>query len=382
MAEDKSTDSTGAPAATDGEVINLEDLVRDLGSAAPGAGDIVMSMSPAKAPAVPAPEAPSATKESIEESAVTAAPEPVSPTVDEVALAAQVDEALAIEAPDLMLEVAEMRASKALNADGVSAAIDSENLALNAKPKGLKNIIRARVMAWDLKLRAFLRSGKEIATRLARDSKGFLKEVAQGLKAKLIVSLKAAKVTWVERIKRALALPAMQKLVYLLSAVVIGLAVFTGYLTLKGRLLPNPKREWVASFTDVADGVFTYEESAGFEDFNDPLHHPEFVVLFDRIVVNLTRTEGASPDARPMAAMELYIQTDNQDAAIELKDRKVEVQDTVSRAVERMTYPVLSSEDGKAKLKLLIRKELNEKLVKGRVRRVYLKTIVLNPEET
>jgi hypothetical protein len=212
MAEDKSSDSAGTPAATDGEVINLEDLVRDLGSASPGAGDIVMSMSPAKAPAVPAPEAPSATKESIEESAVPAAPEPVSPTVDEVALAAQVDEALAIEAPDLMLEVAEMRASKALSADGVAAAIDSENLALNAKPKGLKNIIRARVMALDLKLRAFLRSGKEIAARLARDSKGFLKEVAQGLKAKLIVSLKAAKVTWIERIKRALALPAKQKL--------------------------------------------------------------------------------------------------------------------------------------------------------------------------
>lgn len=284
----------------------------------------------------------------IDEAVVSAAPEPSPPTVDDVALAAQVDEALAIEAPDLMLEVAEMRASKALSADGVAAPIDSENLVLNAKPKGLKNIIRAQVMAWDLKLRAFLRSGREITTRLARDSKGFLKEVAQGLKAKLIVSLKAAKVTWVERIKRALALPAKQKLVYLLSAVVIGLAVFTGYLTLKGRLLPNPKREWVASFTDIADGVFTYEESAGFEDFNDPLHHPEFVVLFDRIVVNLTRTEGASPDARPMAAMELYIQTDNQDAAIELKDRKVEVQDTVSRAVERMTYPVLSSEDGKA----------------------------------
>lgn len=381
MAEDKSIDPKGAPAATDGEVINLEDLVRDLGSAAPGAGDIVMSMSSVTAPPpVSEPVASGVAQESIVEPVAPA--DPVPPTVDEVALAAQVDEALAIEAPDLMLEVAEMRASKALSADGVAAEIDSENLALNAKPKGLKNIIRARVMAWDLKLRALLRNGKEIASRLARDSKGLLKEVAQELKAKLIVSLKAAKVTWTERIKRALALPAKQKLVYLLSVGVIALAGFTGYLTLKGRLLPSPKREWVASFTEIADGVFTYEESAGFEDFNDPLHHPEFVVLFDRIVVNLTRTEGASADARPMAAMELYIQTDNQDGAIELKDRKVEVQDTVSRAVERMTYPVLSSEEGKAKLKLLIRKELNEKLVKGRVRRVYLKTIVLNPEET
>ncbi len=365
MAEDKSIDSAAAPAATDGEVINLEDLVRDLGSPSSAGGEIGAAPNQNSAgsklnPAEPAP-----------------------PTADEAALAAQVDEALAIEAPDLMLEVAEMRASNALApGQGTTVAIDSESIAVNSKPKGFKNIVRAKVMAWDLKFRAVLRSGKDVAARFAKDGKGFLKEVAHGLKVKLIVSFKAARVTLAERRARAASLPPVQKFVYLFSAIVFGLALLTGYLTFKGGLLPSPKREWVASFVEIADGVFTYEESAGFEDFNDPLHHPEYVVLFERIVVNLARSETASAEARPMAALELYIQTENQEAAIELKDRKVEVRDTVGRAVERMTYSELSSEEGKAKLKLLIRKELNEKLIKGRVRRVYFKTIVLNPEET
>jgi len=109
-------------------------------------------------------------------------------------------------------------------------------------------------------------------------------------------------------------------------------------------------------------------------------------VLLDRVVVNLTRENPDDPRASElpsaMAAMDLYLQTDNRESAVEIKDRNVEVRDTVGRALERLTYSSLASEEGKAKLKLIIRKELNEKLIKGRVRRVYIKTIVLNPDET
>jgi flagellar basal body-associated protein FliL len=171
-----------------------------------------------------------------------------------------------------------------------------------------------------------------------------------------------------------------QRFSILLAFAFVGALILVVAKMYQGKLLPKTEREWIASFEEKADGVFTYERTDPFEDFNDPILHPEFVVVIERVIVNLARTPEAEEGSNPMAAFEFYIQTDNQESAIEVKDRNIEIRDVLARAVERMTYPELATEDGKQKLKLVLRKDLNLIMTKGRVRRVFLKTIVLNPE--
>lgn len=404
MAEEKKPgdDVNESPVSASDDLINLEDLVKNIdtaepaGAPAPSVG-IVRSMSdpmasetPGAAVGVAPTDAPVS---AASESAVATSPgatggpgevlESLSPE--------KVDEILSIEAPELMAQIQEMRADKSLPTgdEAIDKFIEVETIeALNKanKPKTLRARIRAQVSLISLKFKAVTHGIADFAKRIARDGKGYARETALQLKSKTLVGLKALRINTMERIKRAAAVPNSQKLAFLMGCVALGLAVFAGYQTWRGKLLPEAKREWIASFADVADGTFSYKPDDPFEDFNDSLHHPEFVVLVERLVVNLKRENPNDPRVNelpsPMAAFDLYLQTDNQESAVEIKDRLVEVRDTIGRAVERLTYSALASEEGKAKLKLIIRKDLNEKLIKGRIRRVYLKTLILNPDET
>jgi flagellar basal body-associated protein FliL len=80
-----------------------------------------------------------------------------------------------------------------------------------------------------------------------------------------------------------------------------------------------------------------------------------------------------------MGVFAFYIETSNQESAVELKDRDGEARDVISRTLEQMSAEGLSSVDGKEKLKIVIRKNLNSILTRGQVRRVFIKNIVLKP---
>ncbi len=293
----------------------------------------------------------------------------------------QIEELLMTESPELASEIAAIREVATGGDQDAINSLDQEDAVLGQALKGQSRMtIRERVRFQLLKLVGVAKSAKDLAKHSATDMKGVLRELAVRSKVSLVSWLTNRRAELNVVFKWLDSRSAGQKASLIFSVLALLGLIYIAGNTIRGTLLPKTEKPWVANFADYADGVFTYGPEGPFEDFNDPLLHPEFVILIERIVVNLARSEEARDSDNPMAAFELYLQTDNQEAAIEIKDRTVEIKDSLSRAVERMTYLDLAGEEGKAKLKLLIRRDLNGVLTKGKVRRVFFKTIVLNPE--
>ncbi|MES2856771.1 MAG: flagellar basal body-associated FliL family protein [Bdellovibrionota bacterium] len=169
-------------------------------------------------------------------------------------------------------------------------------------------------------------------------------------------------------------LPRASKLL-LVGVVLLGAAsVAVGIFTFKKQLLPSFQNEFMTSFARVADTEFTFEEGAGWENLNDPFLHPEHIVLIDRIIANLKSRSG-----NPMTMLELFIETSSQEAAVELRDREAEARDVIGRTLNQMPYDEIVTVDGKNKVKVFLRKDLNSIMTKGRIRRVFFKSIILKP---
>ena len=64
---------------------------------------------------------------------------------------------------------------------------------------------------------------------------------------------------------------------------------------------------------------------------------------------------------------------------IEIHDREKEVIQAVQTAIGAFTYEELSSTAGKNKVKLAVRKEINNFLNRVRVKRVLFKSVILKP---
>lgn len=167
------------------------------------------------------------------------------------------------------------------------------------------------------------------------------------------------------------------------SKLMLWLAIFSGLFAVlavaigfSGSVTIDVGPKYLKSFADIADEKFVYDESEPLEDFTDPLFHPEHIVTMDRIMVNLRRPRNA-PEGNPMGFFDFYLEASNQEGAVELKDREGEVRDLIGRTLEQLTYEELITLAGKEKMKLALRKNLNNFLTRGQVRRVYLKNIVL-----
>lgn len=382
MAEDVNSSNKGGD--QDG-VIDLETLVRDIDTGTDPSGEPISRLASSELnetdPVQPSPKIqsksslPETSAANEVESAVSI--EPMGTLAGAVS-EDEIDAVLLLESPELAIEMASIRdvAKSAGQAESPSALDGDSSLAA----VGGRLTIRQRLGFQILKLVSVIRRCKDFGKRAMGDSKGLLRELLAQAKVSAINSVHTRKEQLAAGFFWFKSRTWQQRISILLAFAVLGLLLVVVAKISQGKLLPKTEREWIASFEEKADGVFTYERTDPFEDFNDPILHPEFVVVIDRVVVNLARTPEAEAGANPMAAFEFYIQTENQDAAIEVKDRNIAVRDVLARAVERMTYPELASEDGKQKLKLILRKDLNLIMTKGRVRRVYLKTIVLNPE--
>jgi flagellar basal body-associated protein FliL len=292
----------------------------------------------------------------------------------------ELDSILVMESPELAAEVFAIREIAKTPLEGSSSSEDIDDVLKAERDPRLVMRVRRLWNVVFLKWLALIVNLRTLISRLFQDSKGLVREIA----AKLKTSMR----TWFFNRRAEFAIgwkwfssrSAGQRISLILAGVIIGLTGLVVFQFSQGKLLPKTKREWIANFAELADGVFYYEASEPTEDFNDPVHHPEFVVTIERVVVNLRRSDEAADNSNPMAAFEFYVQADSQVGAIEVKDRSVEIRDQISRSIEQMTYPELSTDEGKTRLKLLLRKQINEIMSKGRVRRVYIKAIVLNPE--
>jgi flagellar basal body-associated protein FliL len=164
----------------------------------------------------------------------------------------------------------------------------------------------------------------------------------------------------------------------LIVAVIIlaaGAAAMTR-IVIHGSFLPTLEQDFVYSFANGADHAYTFAADEKWQDLNDPLLHPEHIVLLERLVVNLRAPGDGS---NPMALLDLYVEVGTQEGAVEIKNRDAEVRDMVLRTMEQISYDEIVTETGKNKLKVFLRKNLNDMLSSGRVRRLYFKSIVLKP---
>jgi flagellar basal body-associated protein FliL len=180
----------------------------------------------------------------------------------------------------------------------------------------------------------------------------------------------------VESIKFVLGLKRQTKLIIVLATTLVIASGAALRIAFTREFMPKFESQFLRSFADIADAKFTYNKGDPMEDFNNPLLHPEHVVLIERIVANLKPPGDGS---NPMALIDVYIEVGTQEAAVELKDRESEVRDVVGRTLEAMPYDELVNAQGKSRFKIVLRKNLNEFLTKGRARRIYFKSIVLKP---
>ena len=137
------------------------------------------------------------------------------------------------------------------------------------------------------------------------------------------------------------------------------------------------KLPYITTFEDVADYQIPFNPNDKVITYNNDLLAPQHVVLITKVVVNIRAS--ARSTANPMAAFDLYIRTDNQEAAVEIKDREKQLQDHIQRLCEDFNYDSIMTEEGKNIWKLKIKRELNLVLTTGRVKEVLFKTLIIKP---
>lgn len=158
---------------------------------------------------------------------------------------------------------------------------------------------------------------------------------------------------------------------YLLLVASLALVIVIGR-SIQGLPLLSPAEfPLLRSFEEVATKITDLKVDEPMEQFDSPLRNPEYVVLYKKMFVNL-KAQGVSKS--PMAAFEVFIEANSQESAIELKDRERQFKDVIARVFEAIPYSDIATAEGKAKLKLIIRRDLNQVINKGRVKKVYFKT--------
>jgi flagellar basal body-associated protein FliL len=172
---------------------------------------------------------------------------------------------------------------------------------------------------------------------------------------------------------------AFKRQTYFRLIVIVFLLIVLRFLLvdMKKHLTPDGERDpFLKSWSEVASQSYEIPPEDDNEDLLNPLRHPEYTVRLHRIVSNL---KSKDPRVAPMLAAELYVEASNQDCAIEIHERDLEVRDAIERVFEETTYEDIDSSAGKERLKIRIRSALDHFLTKGHVKRVFFSAINIAP---
>jgi flagellar basal body-associated protein FliL len=280
---------------------------------------------------------------------------------------------LASEDPNFAVSMQELQAQGGVAAGGIEIdSLDLEQLKKEKMPGRIRLFLE-----WVLApINARLGEGHTVWTRIAQIPPLVVSSIRSLLH--LVKDLSIATLTWVNaEVKSFLALPRKAKLTLFVALALGALAVVTLKVSIGQRNNIQFRKVFFRSFAEVADGRFEYDRDEPMENFTDPLHHPEHMMLLDKFVVNLRPPRDGS--ANPMGLFEFYLEASNQDSAVEIKDRQGEIRDIIARSLEQMSYSDLVSVPGKEKMKVVLRKNVNTILTRGQIRRVFIKTIVVKP---
>ena len=284
-----------------------------------------------------------------------------------------VDALIAAEDPQFAAAMAEIQKIAKIEPADAGSGVEIDSLDLNAIAPEAPLTLPQRVLAK-------ISDGIDITVSVFKNFPAHVKSFAKyGLKAALLKT-KDGLIFVVKKIRSLLTsfgyLPRSSQYLVFATLLLAALAAFVIKKTVAGHVLPKLESVYLRSYADVADAKFKYEADEPMENFTDPLYHPEHVVLMDKVIVNLKRL---NPDSTPMGLFEFYVELSTHEGAVEIKSREVEARDLISRTLEQMSYEELVTPEGKNKLKVILRKNLNELLTEGRVRRVFFKTVVVKP---
>ena len=173
-----------------------------------------------------------------------------------------------------------------------------------------------------------------------------------------------------------MALPFPQKVGVLLLIFLVVATIWLVKHNLEGSWIPGLQEEFLTNFESVADQISPVEEEE-MALLREALPQPEFQVLLDRLVVNFKRRPGIVEN--PMGTFEIFVGVDNHDAAVEVRTRRRELVDEVSRGLEGLTYPEASGPLGVEKIKMVTKEAVSKAITQGTVQSVYLRMSITKP---
>lgn len=156
----------------------------------------------------------------------------------------------------------------------------------------------------------------------------------------------------------------------------VGTAAFI-YRSFTQGVVPVKDELFIPTLERVASDVYEYDPATEAEPFYENLRAPTNILLIPKIVVNLKRSSTSG--SNPMGAFEFFIEGMSPEAVIEIKDREVEIRDRMQRGLEEISFDQADTPEGKKFLCEKLKKEINLILTTGKIKRIWIKTIILKP---
>jgi hypothetical protein len=157
---------------------------------------------------------------------------------------------------------------------------------------------------------------------------------------------------------------------------VVGTGFFI-YRSMTQGVIPIKNELFIPSMERYATEVFEYDPETEVEPFYENLRVSGNILLIPKMVVNLRKS--AHSGENPMGAFEFFIEGMAPEVAIEVKDREIEIRDLMQRAIEEFNFDQVESPEGKKSVTDKLRKEINAVLTTGKIKKVWIKTIIVKP---
>lgn len=149
------------------------------------------------------------------------------------------------------------------------------------------------------------------------------------------------------------------------------------YRSLTQGILHDKDELFIRSLETLSSAAEEYDPQTETEPFYDNLRTSSNVLLIPKMVVNIKKS--AQSGNNPMGAFEFYLEGMIPEAIVEIKDREIEIRDLMQRVTEGFSFDQLDTAQGKILLCERIQKEINPRLTTGKLKKVWLKTIILKP---
>jgi len=170
-------------------------------------------------------------------------------------------------------------------------------------------------------------------------------------------------------------LPRKQKVKMIALTVVILLIPFGIWFSVT-KFLDFATPVVVTDLSEYADSVIDLKANEPTENFLRPSRIPPNIFLIKRFVTNIV---GQGESDTPMIAAEIYLEALNPHSLAEIKSRESYFRDTVISFTNQWTYEELVTREGKERFLNALKDELQSKIKKGKLSKIYFKSIILKP---